>query len=170
MKPLNHICNQICLFFCNICVEKLSGRTDTKTQNTSKLNDDRWNWPNLNDRIKVFRVYFDVKLAETIQCNQKSLFTQMNFHFFCPVRHCYGGCMGSYRSRGQSHEQPSESFEHFPAAPGLRVSDSLYSIFIKVFVSIYQHLSKYLSVFVKVFVSICQSICQYSSKYLSVFV
>ena len=36
--------------------------------------------------IKVFSVYFDVKLAETIQCNQKSLFTQMNFHNFCPVR------------------------------------------------------------------------------------
>ena len=41
---------------------------------------------NGNDRIQVFRAYCDVKLAETIQCNQKSLFTQMNFHNFCPVR------------------------------------------------------------------------------------
>ena len=30
-------------------------------------------------------VYFDVKIAETIQCNQKSPFTQMNFQVFCPV-------------------------------------------------------------------------------------
>ena len=74
------------MIFCNIWVEKLSGPTDTKTQNTSKLNDDGWNLPKLNDRIKVFRVYVDMKLAETIQCNQKSFFTQMNVHVFCPVR------------------------------------------------------------------------------------
>ena len=40
LRHLNHICNPICLFFCHICGEKLSGRTDTKAQNTSKLNDD----------------------------------------------------------------------------------------------------------------------------------
>ena len=74
LRHLNHICNRICLFFCHICGEKLSGRTDTKAQNTSKLNDDIWNWPNLNARIQVFRVYIGVKLAETIQCNQKSTF------------------------------------------------------------------------------------------------
>ena len=31
---------------------------------------------NLNDVIKVFRLYFDMKLAETIQYNQKSPFMQ----------------------------------------------------------------------------------------------
>ena len=41
---------------------------------------------NLNEEINVLRVYFDMKLAETIQHNQKSTFTQMNFHVFCPVR------------------------------------------------------------------------------------
>ena len=48
--------------------------------------------------------------------------------------------MVNYKSRGQSHEQLSESFEHFLAAPGRQVCSSqiLYSVFVKVFVRICQ--------------------------------
>ena len=57
-------------------------------QNTKYLQNELWQMKltNLNDGIKVYWVYFDVKLAETIHCNKKSLFMQMNFHIFCPVR------------------------------------------------------------------------------------
>ena len=57
-------------------------------QNTKYLQNEWWQMKltNLNDGIKVYWVYFDVKLAETIHCNKKSLFMQMNFHIFCPVR------------------------------------------------------------------------------------
>ena len=45
-------------------------------QNTKYLQTEWWHMKltNLNARIQVFRVYIGVKLAETIQCNQKSTF------------------------------------------------------------------------------------------------